>query len=432
MQLDRIAYQYPDGTAAGYDFHPRLTVICAPPAHRRSLAEHLLQSLWTDAAGVHVEFTGADGAAFVAFRPYGSAPRVIGIDRRVEVTDRYLHEGRVNLLAPLAVEPDRALDLLLAGRDDLLLTDPTVLWTSRLIESGIEQVLAAAEDYVEAETALRRASTLPHLNPQSTLRATEAHHRRELATGLERRQNRVRVATLVLGTSGPIAAVALLTRIGPWAALAIVGASVATAAACIGLERRLTRAIDAEYQALQSAGAASYVDLTTSEGTGPDGTTAAEVTVAFERLGHETDRWQDLAGDIPAAWVIERRERLIEAAELSAPLHPRPAPSDPTGRCSGSDLLAALLERTQEITELGSGTSLPLFLDDPLSGLLSHEKVAVLNAISKLAAHQQLVICTGDAEVLDWATLETLAGRARVIDADPGRLLSVDEPSTQV
>lgn len=146
MQLDRISYQYPDGTTAGYDFHPRLTVIDTHPAHRRSLAEHLLQSLWTDAAGVHVEFTGTDGAAFVAFRPYGSTPRVIGVDRPVDVTDRYLRAGRVNLLAPLAIEPETALDLLLASHGDLVLADPTARWTSRLIDGGIEHVLDAAVD----------------------------------------------------------------------------------------------------------------------------------------------------------------------------------------------------------------------------------------------------------------------------------------------
>ncbi len=431
MQLDRISYQYPDGTTAGYDFHPRLTVIDTHPAHRRSLAEHLLQSLWTDAAGVHVEFTGTDGAAFVAFRPYGSTPRVIGVDRPVDVTDRYLRAGRVNLLAPLAIEPETALDLLLASHGDLVLADPTARWTSRLIDGGIEHVLDAAVDYVEADTALRRASTHPGPSPQPSAPVAEAQSRRVASSDLEGRQNRVRIATLVLGTSGPIAAVALFSRIGPWSALAIVGASVATAAACIGLERRLTRAIDLEYQALHAAGAASYDDLAVLDAAPPDPAAIVELATAFEGLRHITTRWQELAGDIPAAWVLERRTRLLEAAEFSAPTCPRPELFDQTGHRPGSDVLAALLDRALEIADLGSGTSLPLFLDDPVVGLSGHQKITVLNTVSRLATHQQLVICTDDAEVLDWAALESLACRARVIEANPSRLLKVAEPSTR-
>jgi hypothetical protein len=48
VRLDRISYQYPDGTLAGYDFHPRLTVVDVHPAHRSAMVQHNLGALWTN------------------------------------------------------------------------------------------------------------------------------------------------------------------------------------------------------------------------------------------------------------------------------------------------------------------------------------------------------------------------------------------------
>ena len=42
MELNRVAFHYPDGTSAAYEFHPRITVVDVHPAHRRALAEHLV------------------------------------------------------------------------------------------------------------------------------------------------------------------------------------------------------------------------------------------------------------------------------------------------------------------------------------------------------------------------------------------------------
>ena len=140
--MNRVAFHYPDGTSAAYEFHPRITVVDVHPAHRRALAEHLLSSLWTTSPGVHVEFTTFDGSARVAFRPYGSAPRVIDIDRGTEVTAHFRRGDGIDVLAGLGPGPERMRDVLLADRSDLALIDPTETWIARLLRHDAATVLA--------------------------------------------------------------------------------------------------------------------------------------------------------------------------------------------------------------------------------------------------------------------------------------------------
>ncbi len=428
MQLDRIACQYPDGTTLAYDFHPRLTVIDVAPAHRRELAEYLLESLWTDAAGIHVEFTGSDAKSFVAFRPFGGAHRVIGIDHRTDATDSYAHHGHLNLLAPMGLSAAPARQLLLLERDDLLLADPNVRWTSQLIGTEIAPLLAAAEEFARAESLL--AASEPQARPETMQRVSEAYEQRDTTTDLELRQNRVRLATLAAGTAGPFAAVAFLRAIGTWPALCIVAGCMVAALACIGYERRLAQAIDAEYHALKVAGVDSYDGLAL-----PGQPAIAEtesrtpIAGALEGFHHASKKWRELAGDIPAAWVLARRERLLAAAEIVAMPSPIATSLGPPRPNGGSDFLAGLMARIHDLTEAGSGFSLPLFLDDPTAGLSNADTTFVLNALSRLATNQQLVIFTNAEEILDWAAQEALADRASIVGANPVRLVTNAAPS---
>jgi len=425
VQLDRISYEYPDGTTAGYDLHPRLTVIDVHPAHRSALVEHLVQSLWSDAPGVHVEATRRDGTPIVAFRPYGAAARVITIGRSEDLTADYFRNDRVDLLAPTGIDPTRAQRALLVDRADLTQVDPTVEWLSRLAGEDLDELIDAAGAATRAETELEAASRTLQAEPQVAEAVCEAYARRDSTSALETRHNRIRVATLLAGTAGPVAAVLLLGRIGAGAALAIIGASVLVALGCIWFERKLARAVDAEYEALSAAGSRSYEALDRQVG----GTALADpdsrirLIETSERLHEATERWHRLAGSIPAAWVIEHRDRLATLAELRSAHRNVVGSTTPAAASASGLLLAALVERARGATALAGGESLPLFLDDPVAGLPAPDKTAVLDAVSRIAADQQMIICTDDVEVLEWARLESLAERALVIDANPGRHL---------
>lgn len=424
MQLDRISYQYPDGTTAAYDLHPRLTVIDVHPSHRSALAEHLVSALWTASPGVHVEFTRQAGDGFVAFRPYGAAPRVIALDGSADVTDAYRGAGgaTVDVLAPLHLDTAQARATLLAAGTELTTVDPTDGWMSRLLVHDPERLLSAAGDAVSAERALREATAAAHSTPQQALAVHNAFSQQAVATDLEKRHNRIRLATMIIGTACPVAAVVGLNTIGGTAATGLIVGAVAVAGGCLAYERKLAKAVDDEYDALATAGATSYTELDARL----DGTALAapdqreQLVAAAERFERTSAAWQALAGDIPAPWAVAQADRLVELARMRAALQPVPVGASSDASTSAA-ILAGLMGRCAAVRELGQGERLPLFLDDPLAGLQWRDKVPVLEFMNRLSEAQQLVLCTDDVEVLGWARLEAMAGNAAVIDVNPGR-----------
>lgn len=426
MQLDRISYQYPDGTTAAYDFHPRLTVIDVHPSHRSALVEHLVTALWSDAPGVHVEFTRGDGSSFVAFRPYGGAHRVVALDGGTDATPPYRSGESVDVLHPLGIERERLLATLLAGNADLTLVDPTEGWMTRLLDHDTGRLLAAAQDAVAAERALREATVAARSTPEQATVVTNAYRQRDTATDLEKRHNQIRLATLVVGTGCPVAAVLGFNTFGTGPALGLIAAAAAVAGGCLVYERKLAKAVDAEYEALAGAGAGSYTELETKIDGSPlaDATQRNRLVDAAERYRATTSAWQELGGDIPAPWVVAQQDRLVELAGMRAALQPAGGAAADGQHSASAAILAGLTSRAGAIKELGGGESLPLFLDDPFAGLQWPEKVPVLEVMNRLAERQQLILCTDDLEVLGWARLESMAGNAEVVDVNPGRSLA--------
>ncbi len=180
------------------------------------------------------------------------------------------------------------------------------------------------------------------------------------------------------------------------------------------------------YEALAGAGAASYSELEHRLDGSPlaDAAQRNQLVEAAERYRTATAAWQDLAGDIPAPWVVAQQDRLVELAGMRAALQAAPTAGADREQSASAALLAGLMSRAGAIKEVGGGEPLPLFLDDPLAGLQWADKVPVLEFINRLAERQQLVLCTDDLEILQWAKLEAMAGNAEVVDVNPGRAMA--------
>ena len=427
MQLDRISYQYPDGTTAAYDLHRRLTVIDVHPAHRRALVEHLLAALSSEAPGVHVEFTRHDNQSLVAFRPYGAAHRVIDLDDGQDVTDRYrVGADNVDVLAPLGLEQAQIRPTLLADGSELAQIDPTEGWMTRLLAHDAAQLLAVAREAVSSERALREATAGVRSTPEAVAAVSDAYLNREVTTALEQRHLRIRLATLFIGIPVPVSAVISLNTIGWVPAVGVILGCGALAGGCLIYERKLDLAVEAEHRALRAAGTGSYQELDAQLEDSPlaDAERRQQLIEAAQRYREHTAAWQGLAGDIPAPWVLAQQGRLLEMAGLQAALQPVPLPETNDATASSAAILAGLIARASAIRELGEGEALPLFLDDPLAGLAWVEKVPVLEFLNRLAEHQQMVLCTDDLEILGWARLEAIAANAAVVDVNPGRSLT--------
>lgn len=430
MRLDRISYEYADGTLAAYDFHPRLTVIDVHPSHRSALIGHLLSSLSSAAAGVHVEATFDDGAAVVAFRPHGAAPRVIDVDAAADVTGRFATTpGVVDLLAPLGLSPEQAAETLLASGGQLVVDDPTEVWIGRLAGQDPDRLLAAAGALIEAETELRQATDVARTTPEAAAAVSGAFASRSTATSLEKRHNRIRAATLVIGSALPVGAVVGLNTIGNLGAVGLIAGSVALAGGCLAYERRLARAVEAEYDALDATGSPTYTELDGRVAGTPlsDAGVRDRLIAAAARHRQAATAWQELAGDIPAPWVSAHATRVREAAALRADLVPTPAVDAAEDIGATAGLLAGLTTRAAAVRELCPSEPLPLFLDDPLAGLRWEEKIPVLEFLGRLSERQQMIVCTDDLEVLNWARLEEMAGDVAIVDVNPGRRAADDQ-----
>ena len=134
---------------------------------------------------------------------------------------------------------------------------------------------------------------------------------------------------------------------------------------------------------------------------------------AAERYKASAAAWQQLAGNIPAPWVLSQRDRIRATAQLQAAV----AADEPGGVGANggpvarpASLMAAITQRAAGLRIRTGGERLPLLLDEPLADLAWDDKAPVLEFLGRLAHHQQVVLVTADTEVLSWARLEAMTG----------------------
>jgi hypothetical protein len=446
-------------------------VIEAEPGAARPLIGALVGSLSTSGDGIHVEISLDDGTYLVAFRPYGAAHRMIDAGTSEEVTGRFARlPSGVDVLAPwrsargaldttAATTADTTADTtvqtavatshgtagdgpaatarvplgtaldrgLVVASDDLLHGDPTEQWVARLAQVEPQELLRAARDEVDAEGDLRRATAVARATPEDAATVTQLEDARADAGEAERRHNRFRVITLVAGSTLPVGAVVGLNTLGVAGAVGLIGATLALTTGCLAYERKLAHALEHENEVVAASGGASYEDVHERLKDSPlvDVEVRSTLLAAAERYRTAAVTWQQLAGNIPAPWVLAQGERIRRTAELRAavapagPTHPSPLPPEPRSAA----LIAGLTSRVADNRALGGGDeSLPLFLDEPLLGLEWSEKAPVLEFLGRLATHHQLVLVSADEEVLSWARLEAMAGTIGAItSAGPSR-----------
>jgi hypothetical protein len=235
------------------------------------------------------------------------------------------------------------------------------------------------------------------------------------------------VITLVAGSTLPVGAVVGLNTLGVAGAVGLIGATLALTTGCLAYERKLAHALEHEKEVVAASGGESYEDVHKRLTDSPlvDVEVRSTLLAAAERYRAAAVAWQELAGNIPAPWVLAQGDRIRRTAELRAavtpdgPPHPNPLPPEPRSAA----LIAGLTSRVADNRALARGDeSLPLFLDEPLDGLAWSEKAPVLEFLGRLATHHQLVLVSADEEVLSWARLEAMAGTIGAItSAGPSR-----------
>lgn len=409
MRLDRISLQLVDGEVRTFELHRGLTVVEAEPGSEGALARALLGTLSSAGDGVHVELTLDDGRGYVVFRPFGAAHRVIDLEDNSDATFRFATaDGVIDALAPFCAGPRPASAELVVSGDDLRHGDPTDAWVAQLAAHDATTLARAADEAVAAEADLRRASEAARgTGTADEGRDTAASLARASAAAAERRHRVLLPTTAVVGSGLALGAAAGVDTLGTGGSLALIGSSLGLVAGTLLYGRRVSSLRRAASQELPPPATAAPVaddGPVRSTGAGPD------LAVAASRFHHASAAWAELAGTVPASWALAERDRIERTARLRARLAPGSPGAEPlTAAPEAAATIAGLTVRMASSHGAGA-EALPLFLDDPLTGLSWEDKAPVLEFLGQLALEHQLVLVTADPEVLSWARLEAMAG----------------------
>ena len=384
MRLRRLVFDLGDGEALALDLHPRVTVVAGMhPDEQAALADELIGAMAGTRPGVSCEVEG--------LAP-GKVPSLLA---RLELASP--ENARVARFCAADGIGDHDED---AAITTLASVDQRRLWAAADAVSWAEAKVATEADASEGDRA-------------AVQRVEASHAAREAAA--ERFESIRKVAFYVSGFCGLVALPAVL-RVGA-PGLAFVAIAMLGALASFAAWRKLVQAQRAEQEALEAAGAESYLGFNLQQhGDMPDEDRLRLMTAGDARR-EALASWQRLAGDVDVSWALHHREEIEAAAALRYRI-------DTVGAFGSSELavddpeddevIHALLRRMAEARTF-RGEGVPLVLVEPFTGVGAQVKPFVLELLSRANGNPQLIVLTGDEEVASWARLEQLTGDVAVI-----------------
>jgi hypothetical protein len=187
----------------------------------------------------------------------------------------------------------------------------------------------------------------------------------------------------------------------------------------IGRYHEMRMAEMAELNALTLAGISAFNQLSRVDGVQADRVRRMRLAEALAEQADMSEKWRALAGDVPVKWALEHRARVLAAsaqlpdaaAEAERFWPKRAAPVDQ------AEIAERLVVRLADLRHVGgSGESLPLILDEPLSDVDTSVKQWVLEMIGRSAGSPQVVYLTADEDVAAWARMEAIAGHVAIVE----------------
>lgn len=341
---------------------------------------------------------------------------------------RELRALRVEAQAPPAITLGlrQALDDagLALGEEDLELDDVVLMaeaWLAEAAEAAIREqevradLLALAAERADALAAVEAArAAAPEGPSQEELRAARLNAVREQARSTEdRRRAHVDADAIVQAVTEELTAAAEAERIAAEAAgdadAAVAAASSHEEAALADLRRvedALATATRAEAEDTEQLRAQSEAESASSPEELAEVLAHAEATTATE---------QALTAEAASAMaeLDEQRRRATSAVES---LHEADGAADDTSMAE--EIEWYLLARLAAQRSVSLAGSLPLLVDDALSGLDEDELGHVLGRLERMAEAVQVIVVTDDPLASSWALLVG-ADRAAVVRPQP-------------
>lgn len=405
------------------DLHPRMTVITGVgDIERESLAGEFLGALGHSRPGVHVEVTTDEGRHLAVFRPTNGQARLVDVERAADVTPPEV-DGGVDLYAAHGLDLATARRALKVTPADLATQARADVVMARLADLDQTALWAAAARVRVTDETLQAESTATGTAPEDAelIDRIEARHARVEGTleAMSRSRRLARVVTTIgLLSTIPVAVLA------PLMTLPIVGITMACLATAFLLQARVDRAQRAEQEALDAAGAESYLGFQVSRVDGLVTTDQARRRLLEAAAEHRTAaaHWFQLAGDTSVDWALEHHAEISTAARLRADVRSLGVMSSsaPGDGDLASDLAHALLGRMARARTLGDlGETFPLIVDEVFRKLDPGLKVPLLELLARSAGSPQVILLTADEEVASWARLEALTGTLSVLEPTP-------------
>jgi len=426
MRFERLVIEAEDNTFS-LEFHPRLTVICGVGRlEREGLTTELIGALSASRTGVHAEVMADTGKRFAIFRPYGARHRVVDIDTATDVSERFADEsGTIDLLAVAGLDQRTAKRRLRLTATDLTTSTNHEQIVRRLAKIDPAELWGAADEVIEAQDLVDQAAEAAGSAPEDAEVVEQIERRHDEFEALQAVAEKFRRASFFAGAFAALAAVPsamLLNRVA--AMIFIIGAAIITAVS-LAQNQRMSRARQAEEDALAEAGAKTYLGfhLQRVNSLLESDSARHRLIEASAELELTQDAWRVIAGDVAADWAAEFKDEISEAAERRRVIEATSTTMSSGGNSDtdrGTALADALVARLATVRHIGpSNESLPLILDDALNGLDATLKAPLLELLVRASEDQQIVFMTEDIDVTEWARLEAMTGAVAILEPSP-------------
>jgi len=421
VRVDRLVLEAA-GRSVALDLHPRLTVVTGVGGvEREGLISEFVGALGARRSGVHVELTWDDGTPLAVFRPNGAEHRVVDIDRGVDVSDDFRGpDGDIDLLGGSGLDSVMTRRLLRCTAADLQTSSHHDEVIRRL--AGIDQQVLwhHAEVAESAHRGLRTAALIAGSEPEDADAAEAIEERHAALLSAQQDHERVRKLAFFVATFSAIGAVPLSILEGRVMAMPFVLFAAVAALTSIVFWGRVRSALAAEADALEAAGAPSYLGFhldRVNSLLANDRARRVLLEAADVHRGTLAE-WEQLVGpSVTTEWATEHKDEILAAARLRQDV----TATSPIGVTGGGDLIArfaqALNTRLAAVRNIGPRhTTLPLILDDTFTGIDPALKPPLLELLSRATVSQQVLFLTNDEDVTSWARLEAIAGNLSLIE----------------
>lgn len=404
------------------DLHPRMTVVTGVnELARESLAGELLGALGPSRPGVHLEVVTDDGQQLAVFRPAGGRGRIVDTATGTDISppdgapvDLYAQHG-IELAQARRSLKVTAADIVTQARADAVVerlaeVDQTRLW-------AIAARVRVTDEALQAEAAA--TGTAPE-DADIIDQIEQRHHRLEAAVERLNRTRRLAWIVCAIAVLGGIGALAFR----PILAVPLIVLAAASLGAAFYYRGQVARAEQAEREALDAAGAESYLGFHLQRINGLVSENQARrrlLNAASDHRAAAAD-WFDIAGDVSVDWAMEHHTEIAVAARLRDDVRNLSVMSSATSdqHVLATDMAHALVGHLGKARTLGRlGETFPLVIDEPFGDLDPALKAPLLELLSRSAGSPQLILLTDDEEVASWARLEALAGSVSVLEPTP-------------